>query len=137
MRKFIVILCLLCLCVCSCRTLHTETVRWQTVEVHDTTYQVKLMHDSITLHDSVYIHQKGDTVYSERWHVKHAWHTKTDTVYRLREIPYVVTDTICKIREVPVEKKVYEQRWWQKALSTIGVLFLLGMGGSLIIHRFK
>ena len=38
--------------------------------------------DSIYLHDSVYIHSKGDTVYQERWHTRIRDRTLRDTVDR-------------------------------------------------------
>ena len=37
--------------------------------------------DSVYLHDSVYIHSKGDTVYLERWHTRIRDRTLRDTVY--------------------------------------------------------
>ena len=37
--------------------------------------------DSIYLHDSVYIHSKGDTVYLERWHTRIRDRTLRDTLY--------------------------------------------------------
>ena len=37
--------------------------------------------DSVYLHDSVYIHSKGDTVYLERWHTRIRDRTLRDTLY--------------------------------------------------------
>jgi hypothetical protein len=135
MRKLIAILAILSLIVCSCKTKYIETVHYQPVEVHDTVSSTVFVRDSITLHDSVYIHQKGDTVFSEKWRTEYRWHTKHDTLYQIREIPIMMTDTICTIKEVPVDKIVYKQRWWQNALSTVGGLFLLGLLISLLLHK--
>jgi len=48
---------------------------------NDTTYITKQQHDSIWLHDSTYIHDRGDTVLIERWRTKYVEHAKTDTLY--------------------------------------------------------
>lgn len=135
MRKLAVILVLLTLTVCSCKTKYIETIHYEPVEVHDTVLNTVHVRDSITLLDSVFIHQKNDTVYSERWRTEHHWHTKHDTVYKSKEVPMALTDTIVTIREVPVEKVVHKQHWWQKALSWIGGLFLAGVGIGAFIYR--
>jgi len=51
--------------------------------------------DSIYLHDSVYIHSKGDTVYLERWHTRIRDRTLRDTVY-LHKIDSVYVETQVK-----------------------------------------
>lgn len=112
MKKIALIAAALVLVMCGCRTKYIETVHYEPVEVHDTVNRITTLRDSITLHDSVFIHLKNDTVYHERWKTEYRWHTKFDTVYKSKEIPYVVTDTICTIKEVPVEKIVYKQKWW-------------------------
>lgn len=110
--------------MCSCKTKYIETIHYQPVEVHDTVYNTKHVHDSVTLHDSIYIHQKNDTVLVEKWHTKYKWKTSWDTMYISKEVPYVVTDTVCTVKEVPVDKIVYKQHWWQKALSWLGTIAL-------------
>ena len=51
--------------------------------------------DSVYLHDSVYIHSKGDTVYLERWHTRIRDRTLRDTVY-LHKIDSVYVETQVK-----------------------------------------
>lgn len=51
--------------------------------------------DSIYLHDSVYIHSKGDTVYLERWRTRIRDRTLRDTVY-LQKIDSVYVETQVK-----------------------------------------
>ena len=51
--------------------------------------------DSIYLHDSVYIHSKGDTVYLERWHTRIRDRTLRDTLY-LHKIDSVYVETQVK-----------------------------------------
>jgi len=135
MRKYIAIIAVLSLIVSSCKTKYIETVHYQPVEVHDTLVTTAFLHDSITVRDSIFIHKVNDTVYSERWKVEYKWRTRVDTVTKVREVPKVFTDTIYQVKEVPVDKIVYQQKWWQKSLSTIGGLFLVGFLLSLIINK--
>lgn len=51
--------------------------------------------DSVYLHDSVYIHSKGDTVYLERWHTRIRDRTLRDTLY-LHKIDSVYVETQVK-----------------------------------------
>ena len=125
------------LTLCSCKTKYIETVHYQPVEVHDTLYNTSYVRDSVTLHDSIYIHQKNDTVLVEKWHTQYKWKTSWDTMYISKEVPYAVTDTICTSKEVPVDKIVYKQHWWQKMLSGTGAAFLLGLLLSILIKYKK
>lgn len=137
MKKIAAILVLITLTLCSCKTKYIETIHYQPVEVHDTLYQTTHVRDSVTLHDSIYIHQKNDTVLVEKWHTQFKWKTNSDTQYIIREIPHVFTDTICTIREVPVDKIVYKQHWWQKALSWTGGLCYIGFVILLLLKIKK
>lgn len=137
MRKIIAILAILALVVSSCKTKYIETVHYKPVEVHDTLVTTAFLHDSITVRDSVFIHQVNDTVYRERWKTEYKWRTRVDTITKIREIPKVFTDTVYQVKEVPVDKVVYKQKWWQKSLSTIGGIFILGLLLSLFIHSKK
>ena len=125
------------LTLCSCKTKYIETVHYQPVEVHDTLYNTSYVRDSVTLHDSIYIHQKNDTVLVEKWHTQYKWKTSWDTMYISKEVPYVVTDTICTIKEVPVDKIVYKQHWWQKILCGTGAISLLGLLLTILIKYKK
>lgn len=114
MKKPILSLFLATFLLVGCRTI--EIVREVPVEV------VKYVQRSDTLimntTDSVYIRQKGDTVYSEKFR----------TVYRDRvrverdSIPYIVeitkTDVRVEKEEVPV--KVRDWIWW---IGAIGIIY--------------
>ena len=135
MRKLVAIVAILSLIVLpSCKTKFIETVRYEIVETHDTIDRVKVQRDSITLHDSVYIHQKGDTVFSEKWRTEFRWRTQHDTVVKVREIPHVVTDTVYQVKEVPVDKVVYKQRWWQKLTSGAGIAAIIGLILAVLLN---
>ena len=69
-------------------------------EVHtDTTYITQHQRDSIWLHDSIHVTERGDTIRIERWHTKYIEREVRDTIYRAKvdsiPVPYEV------IKEVP------------------------------------
>lgn len=69
-------------------------------EVHtDTTYITKHQRDSVWLHDSIHVSEKGDTIRIERWHTKYISKEVHDTLYRAKTdsipVPYEV------VKEVP------------------------------------
>ena len=80
----------------------------QVVERHtvDTLYRSMVQHDSIHVHDSVFVSSRGDTVMVERWHTKWKLQILNDTIYRTRH------DTIPKPYEVVREKQL---TWYQMA----------------------
>lgn len=93
----------------------------------DTTYITKWQHDSIWLHDSIRIAEKGDSVIIESWHTKYVEKLRYDTIYQSK------TDSI--LVPYPVEKLVEKSlSWWQRTqmyagdVLLIGLLILLGYG---------
>ena len=87
---------------------------------HDTTYISKLVFDSIYMHDSVYVSEKGDTIRIEKWHTKYIEREVHDTTYVSKTdsvpVPYPV------IKEVP-----RELTWWQKMQMYTGDALLIGL----------
>ncbi len=51
--------------------------------------------DSIYVHDSVYLHSRGDTVYLERWRTRIRDRTQRDTIY-LQKVDSVYVETQVK-----------------------------------------
>jgi hypothetical protein len=108
---------LLCALFSGCTTTKYVPV----IEHHtDTVRVVKVQHDSLVLKDSVYIHDKGDTILIENWHTQYRDRWRTDTIYQSKRdsIPYPVE----VIKEVPAQLT-----WWQQTrlhLANI-VLWLL------------
>ena len=82
----------------SCTT--TKVVTVEKVKT-DTTYITKHQKDSVWLHDSIHVTEKGDTVRIERWHTKYIEKQVHDTLYRAKvdsiPVPYEV------IKEVPAK----------------------------------
>ena len=85
---------LLFLCLCGCRTeyVHIESVRFDSVMIE------KLMRDSVFVRDSVYLKEKGDTVFKYKDRFVYVYKNRVDTFFaekiREKEIP------------VPVERKL-------------------------------
>lgn len=107
-----------------------ETVRTDTLKV------TKYERDSIYIHDSTIVREKGDTMLIEKWHTRWRDRWMHDTVYQSR------VDSIPK--PYPVEKRVpAELTWWQQtrlhlanillyALLVIGVIKL----GKFLLSRY-
>ena len=83
----------------------------------DTAYITKQLRDSIWLHDSIYMRDRGDTILIERWHTRYQERQVHDTLYQSRvdsiPVPYHVTEY--------VEKRL---NWWQKMRMHCGEAFL-------------
>lgn len=105
----------------ACRTTRTVTVERVT---HDTLYQTQHHYDSIYLHDSIRVSEKGDTVRIERWRTKYIERTSHDTIYKARHdtipVPYEVT------KEVEVEKPLTPWQRFRLSLANI-LLYTLGI----------
>jgi hypothetical protein len=91
---FFVTVAVLC-CISSCTTTRYVPV----VEYHtDTLIQKMTQRDSIYLHDSTIVREKGDTVLIERWHTRYRDREVHDTVYQSRidsvPAPYPVTEYV-------------------------------------------
>ena len=87
----------------------------------DTTYITKQQRDSIWLHDSTYIHDRGDTVLIERWRTKYVERMRIDTLYKHKidsvAVPYQVPATLSR---------------WQRFCCDYGKI-MLGMSVALIL----
>lgn len=111
------IILMICLHLCGCKQIEYVTV--EKVRT-DTTYVTKWQRDSVWLHDSVLVREKGDTVMVEKWHTKYVETVRIDTTY------LATHDTIPQpypvIKEVPTELN-----WWQRIRLWIGNLGLLAI----------
>lgn len=106
----------------SCTT--TEYVTVEKVRV-DTTYITQHQRDSIWLHDSIMVSEKGDTIKIEKWHTKYVEKQVHDTLIQATH------DTIPQ--PYPVIKEVEKKlSWWQKTEINAGRMLLLGIFISLI-----
>ena len=119
----------LCAMCSSCTTTQYIPV----IEHHtDTLIQTKIQKDSIYVHDSVTVQQRGDTVWVDRWHTKWVNHLERDTTYISK------TDTVPKPYPVETIKEVPAKlTWWQQTrlhLANI-VLWLLALLAVIYVGK--
>lgn len=99
---------------------------------NDTTYITKHQRDSVWLHDSIHVTEKGDTIRIEKWHTKYVERATHDTLYQATH------DTIPQ--PYPVEKLVErELSWWQQTRMHLGeaLLALAGIAVVVFVVRRK
>ena len=102
----------------------TEYITVEKVRM-DTAFIMKWQKDSVWLHDSVYITEKGDTVRIEKWHTKYIEKVLRDTAY------IATHDTVPQ--PVPVIKMVpAELSWWQKIRLILGDFVMLAILGLAV-----
>ena len=114
-----------------CKTVYVpvETVRTDTLMV------AHIVTDSVWvdrfMHDSVYIHERGDTVWFEKWHTRYVdrWRDRVthDTIYKSK------TDSVTVTREV--EKPLTKSQRARLHLANI-VLIMLGMVAVFFVAKF-
>ena len=96
---------LLFLFLCGCRTEYVpiESVRYDSVMVD------RLMRDSVFVRDSVYMKEKGDTIYKYKDRFVYVYKNRVDTFFaeKTREIEV----------PVPVERKL---SWWERVKMDFG-----------------
>ena len=121
-----IVLLILFLLFCSCTTTRTVTV--EKVRT-DTVWRNHTAHDSIYLHDSTYIREKGDTLMIERWHTQLVKKEVHDTTYIHKTdsvpVPYPVIKEVAKPLSRP-----------QKALMWAGGLSL-GFFAVFLLRKLK
>ena len=106
------------------RVVTVETVR------NDTTYITKHQRDSVWLHDSIHVTEKGDPVRIEKCHTKYVERATHDTLYQATH------DTIPQ--PYPVEKLVErELTWWQKTRMHLGEALLALAGIAVVVFVLK
>ena len=120
---------LLCALFSSCTTTkyvpvpeyHTDTVRIS----HNT-------RDSIYVHDSIMVQQKGDTLTIDRWHTQWRNRIVHDTIYQSKRDSIPVPYPVEVVKEVPAKLT-----WWQQTrlhLANI-VLWLLALLAVIYVGK--
>ena len=112
----------------------TTTKYVPVIEHHtDTLIQTNIQRDSIYVHDSISVTQKGDTISIDRWHTKYIEKQVHDTTYVSK------TDTIPL--PYPVEKEVpAELTWWHQTrlhIADIVLWMLLLLAVVYALRRFS
>lgn len=116
----LIIILMIAIMASSCSPRVIETIHYQ----HDTTYVERVQIDSVYKRDSIYVKDKGDTVYiyKELWREKYKYLRDTVAVVRV--------DSVAVEREkiVEVEKPLSKWKSWQlRAFPWL--LGLLGIAG--------
>ena len=101
--------------VISCKT--TTKVVEIPVETIKTEYIEQVKYDSIYHKDSIYIMQKGDTIYNNKVQYLYKYKYLRDTIN--------ITDTIPKIITVKDVQYINQLYTWQKILIVIGIGVIL------------
>lgn len=128
----IIVAFIIAMIVCSLFTSCKSVEYVPVIEHHtDTLIKTNVQRDSVYVHDSVTITQKGDTVLMDRWHTKYVEREVHDTTY-VSKIDSIPTP-------YPVEVKVEKQlTWWQQTrlhLANI-LLWLIGILSAYYIIRW-
>ena len=115
MKQNLCLIILVALLLVGCKT-KEKVVTVEKVR-NDTTYITKHQRDSVWLHDSIHVTEKGDTIRIEKWHTKYVEKATHDTLYQATH------DTIPQ--PYPVEKLVErELSWWQQTRIHLGEALL-------------
>ena len=95
--KNVMLLFLLLLCGCRTEYVPIESVRYDSLMIE------KLMRDSVFVRDSVYLKEKGDTIYKYKDRFVYVYKNRVDTFFaeKIREVEV----------PVPVERKL---TWWER-----------------------
>ena len=110
--------------VISCKT--TTKVVEIPVETIKTEYIEQIKYDSIYHKDSIYIMQKGDTIYNNKVQYLYKYKYLRDTINITDTIPTIVT-----VKDTQYINKLYT---WQKLLITVGIGFVLYQIVRLVIY---
>ena len=109
--------------IISCTTTKIVEVPVETIK---TEYIEQVKYDSIYSKDSIYIMQKGDTIYNNKVQYLYKYKYLRDTIN--------ITDTIPKIVTVKDTQYVNQLYTWQKILIIIGIGFILYQIIKLVIY---
>ena len=122
--------------LCSLLFSSCKSVEYVPVIEHktDTVWRNRTAHDSIYVHDSVSVWQKGDIVTIDRWHTRYKLKEVHDTIYISKTDSVPASYLMEVIKEVPAELT-----WWQQTRLHMmnGILLLLFMWAVIWILRKK
>ena len=109
--------------IISCTTTKIVEVPVETIK---TEYIEQVKYESIYSKDSIYIMQKGDTIYNNKVQYLYKYKYLRDTIN--------ITDTIPKIVTVKDTQYINQLYTWQKLLIIIGIGFILYWIIKLVIY---
>lgn len=134
MKRLLAFICVLVMASCSLgRKAVKQEERRDSASVRtEFVWQVKQIHDSIYLRDSVFVEKKGDTIYLNKWRTQYRERLIHDTL--------IVTkaDTL-RIKEVASKEVVKSPSFFQmwRAYIIGAVVMLLIAGCAFVAHKLK
>jgi hypothetical protein len=129
--EVVIIVVTLTFLMCGCKSVQYVPVK---EVVHDSIFLAKVQKDSVWLHDSVYVKDRGDTVWLERWHTKYVERMRIDTIFETHvdsiPVPYEV------VREVPAKmSKTQKGFMWFGIIAMMALVLIVGRWASKHIPR--
>lgn len=113
------LMCLLLVCSCKTKYVPVETVKIDTIYIN------KLQRDSIYMYDSVFVKDKGDTVFVEKYKYLYRDKLVRDTLYINRtdsiQTPYPVEKELTKWQQFRMDFGV-----WAIGIVIITILVVVG-----------
>lgn len=109
--------------IISCTTTKIVEVPVETIK---TEYIEQVKYDSIYSKDSIYIMQKGDTIYNNKVQYLYKYKYLRDTINIIDTIPKIIT-----VKDIQYINQLYT---WQKILIGIGIGFILYWIVKLVIY---
>ena len=134
MKRLLAFICMLVMASCSLgrKAIRQEEKRDSVSVRTEFVWQVKQIHDSIYLRDSVFVERKGDTIYLNKWRTQYRERLVHDTL--------IVTkaDTL-RIKEVANKEVVKSPSFFQlwRAYIIGAVVMLLIAGCVFVAHKLK
>ena len=118
--KNVMLLFLLLLCGCRTEFVPVESVRYDSVMIE------KMMRDSVFVRDSVYLKEKGDTVFKYKDRFVYVYKNRVDTFFaeKLREIEV----------PVPVERKL---TWWERVKLNYAEWVIAGLVAIALVYAIR
>ena len=124
MRRILAFICMLVMASCSLsrKTIKQEEKRDSASVRTEFVWQVKQIHDSIYLRDSVFVEKKGDTIYLNKWRTHYRERLVHDTII------VETTDTL-RIKEVANKEVVKSpnlfQMWKAYIIGAVAIILII------------
>lgn len=97
----------------------------------DTVYSAKIRVDSVIIHDSVTVTQRGDTVFRDRYVDRYRVKERTDTVFQ------TVTDSVRTEVPYPVERKLTQWEQTKMDLGGVAIVVLAVMACIAVVWLIR
>lgn len=134
MKRLLAFICILTLASCSLsrKTIKQEERRDSASVRTEFVWQVKQIHDSIYLRDSVFVEKKGDTIYLNKWRTHYRERLIHDTLV------VVKSDTIrikkWQVKEV-IKSPSFFQMWRAYIIGAMAILFIIAC--AFVAYKIK